>query len=133
MNSNISNILKELEAIDSEIITLVNLKDTSNEAGQLANICVESIQKRIQVISFAIFNLNTELNLTDPTSFPSDQLVASFLSSLLSKVLLKTIVLCNNNLQVFAPIANKLQNRDSGLIAEFNKLSECIDSLTLKK
>jgi len=139
MDVNTSTIIKELEALDSEIVVLINLTENSSEAGQISNILIESIHKRLQSISFSLFNLQLGLHtaLGSPSKFDSstssENVIATLLGSLMTKVLLKTIVVCNNNLQVSAPIANKLQNRDNGLIADFNKLLDIIDSLVAPK
>lgn len=134
MNGNISNIIKELEGLDSELNVLINLKDSTNDAGILTSVTTDSIEKRIQLISFSILNLQTELaNIKDiPAGININDLVSTYLNCIVQKCLLKSVMVCNNNLQVLAPLSNKMQNRTNGLITEFNKLSECIDSLLSK-
>lgn len=133
MNTNLLNIAKEVEALEKELELLFNLKDPTEIGADLSTITLESVVKRCQVISYSILDLHSSIKDDSQSGVNSSDLISTFLSAVLTKLLLKTVCSCNNNLQVLVPVINKVINRDTGIINDYNNLLGYLDTLVTTK
>lgn len=133
MNTNLLNIAKEVEALEKELELLFNLKDPTEIGADLSTITLESVVKRCQVISYSILDLHSSIKDDSQSGVNSSDLISTFLSAVLTKLLLKTVCSCNNNLQVLVPVINKVINRDTGIINDYNNLLGYLNTLVTTK
>ena len=135
MNTNILLLVQEVEALETDINTLLELKESHPASPDLIKTIANNIISRTGVITYSLLDikdLDKKITLDNKEKVVLRELVTKFFSLILSKLLLK-IILCNSgNTEVSILLLDCINNKTSGIIPEITKYIQILDSVCNK-
>lgn len=106
-----STIFSELSALDTDIHCILMMTPATDQVPELINVIIDSIDKRINIISNSIIKILTTENTSDKVI----GFMTGLVSSIISKLVYKTVISCNKDIGIQIILINKLNNRNDGI------------------
>jgi hypothetical protein len=134
MADNLDILIQEVEGLELDLGVLFKLKKEDPDIAKIIIPIVESIQKRLSIIS--VCYLNTYVKFKSVTiksdegdkKLNKDSLFSELLTNIILKVVLKLAVLNSDSLQACFTLFDKVSNRNTGVINSLNNIIELLNT-----
>jgi hypothetical protein len=132
MNTNLLVISQEIDSLEAELNALLHLQDIHPSSPDLIKASIKNITNRVGVISYSILNIENlykKVSLDGKEEIEVKELISKFMSLVLSKLLLKLVLINTGKTEASILLLDCLNNRKSGIIPEVTKYIQIIDKV----